>query len=59
MGQIWNYEVVHALNPDRAGLYVKKISALLGRDPAYVTEVSAVIGAHSGIGALAIAAMQE
>jgi fatty acid-binding protein DegV len=59
LGQIWNYAVVHTLSPDRAGLYVKKISAFLGRDSAYVTEVSAVIGAHSGIGALAIAAMQE
>ncbi len=57
-GQIWNYALVHALNPDRAGLYVEKFRALLGRDPAFVTEVSPVIGAHSGIGALGIAAMQ-
>ncbi len=58
-GPIWNYGVVHALNPARAQQYVDRIRSMLHKDPAFVLEVSPVIGAHSGIGALGIAVMLE
>ena len=58
-GPIWNYSLVHALDPERAQLYVDRLSAMLHQKPAFVMEVSPVIGAHSGIGALGIAAMRE
>lgn len=58
-GPIWNYSLVHALDPERAQSYVDRLRAILHKDPAFVMEVSPVIGAHSGIGALGIAAMRE
>jgi DegV family protein with EDD domain len=58
-GPIWNYSVVHALNPDRAHEYVERLRDVTGKEPAFVMGVSPVIGAHSGIGALGIAAMRE
>ncbi len=58
-GRIWNYAVVHALNPGRARTYVDKMRSLLRREPAYVMQVSPVIGVHSGIGAVAVSVMLE
>jgi hypothetical protein len=58
-GKIWNYAVVHALNPGRAAVYAEKLTAILGRPPAYTMSVAPVIGVHSGIGAVAIALLQE
>jgi DegV family protein with EDD domain len=58
-GRVWNYAVVHALNPGRARTYVDKMRALLDREPAYVMGVSPVIGVHSGIGAVAVSVMLE
>lgn len=56
---LWNYAVVHALDPDRAAAYGQKLTALLGRPPAYTMSVAPVIGVHSGIGAVAVALLPE
>ncbi|MBM3312624.1 MAG: DegV family EDD domain-containing protein, partial [Candidatus Aminicenantes bacterium] len=45
---LWNYAVVHALAPDRAAAYGQKLTALLGKPPAYTMSVAPVIGVHSG-----------
>jgi len=52
---LWNYAVVHALDPERAAVYGQKLTALLGRPPAYTMSVAPVIGVHSGLGAVAVA----
>jgi hypothetical protein len=58
-GKIWNYAVVHALNPARAAVYAERLAAVLGRSPAYTMSVAPVIGVHSGIGAVAVAVLHE
>jgi DegV family protein with EDD domain len=58
-GPVWNYSLVHALDPERAQAYIDRLRTMLHKDPVFVMEVSPVIGTHSGIGALGIAAMRE
>lgn len=57
--RIWKYAVVHAQNPGRAGEYAEKLTAILGSEPAYIVEVSPVVGVHNGIGVVGIAFMFE
>ena len=58
-GKVWNYAVVHAQNPSRARAYAEMIEARLGRPPAFVMDVSPVIGAHAGPGAIGVSLMLE
>jgi DegV family protein with EDD domain len=58
-GKIWRYAIVHAQNPVRTQLYAQKLEAMLGRPPAYVIDVSPVVGAHNGIGVVGVALMHE
>ncbi|MFC2168407.1 DAK2 domain-containing protein [Acidobacteriota bacterium] len=53
----WNYAIVHAQNLDRAEIYAEKIKETLHRDPAYIMDISPVIGVHNGIGAIGVALM--
>ncbi len=57
--ELWNYAVVHANNPGRAAAYRDKMTALLGRPPAYIMDVSPVIGVHCGVGAVAVALLMD
>ncbi len=57
--RVWNYALVHAKNPDRVKEYEAKLTGMLGRPPAYVMDVSPVIGVHSGVGAVAVAILME
>lgn len=57
--KIWRYAIVHAQNPARAQLYAQNLEAMLGLPPAYIMDVSPVIGAHNGIGVVGVAFMQE
>lgn len=54
-----NYAVVHARNPERAALYGKLLTKMLGQEPAYIMDVAPVIGVHAGIGAVAVALMSK
>lgn len=54
---IWNYAIVHAKNLRRAKAYAEKLKEATGREPAYVMDVSPVIGAHNGIGVVGMAVM--
>jgi DegV family protein with EDD domain len=56
---LWNYAVVHALDPSRAAAYGRKLAEIVGRPPAYTMSVAPVIGVHSGIGAVAVALLYE
>jgi DAK2 domain fusion protein YloV len=58
-GKIWRYAIVHAQNPVRTQLYAQKLEAMLGQPPAYVIDVSPVVGAHNGIGVVGVALMHE
>jgi len=58
-GKIWNYGIVHAKNRERAELYRDKLKVLLGREPAFIEEVTPVIGVHAGAGVVGIAVMAE
>lgn len=56
-GEIWKYAIVHAQNLMRAQIYAEKIREETGLKPAYIMDVSPVIGVHSGIGVVAVALM--
>lgn len=58
-GEIWNYAIVHSQAPERANAYAEKLIQILGEQPAYIMNISPVIGVHNGIGALAIGIMYQ
>jgi fatty acid-binding protein DegV len=58
-GNVWNYSLVHAANPDRARLYADRLTSLLGRPPAFSIDLAPVVGVHNGPGAVAVALMKE
>lgn len=58
-GKIWNYAIVHARALDRAEIYARDLESLLGQPPAYIQEISPVVGAHNGIGVVGIGLMYE
>lgn len=58
-GRLWRYAVVHALNPSRAAEYARRLTESLGRPPAFIREISPVIGAHNGIGVVGVCLMLE
>jgi DegV family protein with EDD domain len=51
---IWEYAIVHSDAEARAILYAEKLTALLGKAPAYILPLSPVVGVHNGIGAVAV-----
>lgn len=55
--EIWEYAIVHADAHDRAEIYKNKLTAALGKKPAYVMPLSPVLGVHNGIGAVAVGIM--
>ncbi len=56
-GELWNYSIVHAQNMKRAQIYAAELEERLGKKPAYLIDISPVIGVHNGIGAVGIALM--
>ncbi|MBM3284928.1 MAG: DegV family EDD domain-containing protein, partial [Candidatus Aminicenantes bacterium] len=58
-GKIWKYAIVHAQNPRRARAYAQKLGKALGMPPAFVLDVSPVVGAHNGIGTVAVGIMLD
>jgi len=58
-GPLWNYAIVHAKALDRAEVYAADLEKLLGKAPAYIQEISPVVGAHNGIGVVGIGIMHE
>lgn len=58
-GKVWKYGLVHARNRDRAEEYSLRLKERLGLDPAFIIDISPVIGVHNGIGAVGIAMMME
>jgi len=56
---IWKYAVVHARANDRAQRLAEELSRISGADPAYVMEISPVIGLNSGPGSVAVSMILE
>jgi len=57
--KLLNCAIVHAQNLERAEMYAEKIKESIHRNPAYIVDISPVIGVHNGIGAVGIALMSE
>jgi len=57
--KVWRYAIVHAQNLPRAQAYAQKLEESLGRPPAYIMDVSPVVGVHNGIGVVGVALMFE
>jgi DegV family protein with EDD domain len=57
--KVWNYAVVHAQNPFRALRYVEELGPIIGKKPAFIMDISPVIGVHSGIGVVGLCLMFE
>ena len=53
--KIWNYIVLHANNTDAAEWYSTRMEMLTSKKPAFVVNISPVLGAHAGTGAAAVA----
>lgn len=58
-GRIWNYCVVHARSPESAEMLSSGLKEIVGRGPAYTMDISPVLGAHSGIGSVAVGILME
>jgi DegV family protein with EDD domain len=56
-GRLWKYAVVHAQNLPRAQAYARVLEARLGVPPAFMMDVSPVIGVHTSVGAIGVALM--
>jgi DegV family protein with EDD domain len=56
---VWNYTIVHARNRARAEIYAERLAAIVGKPPAYILDVSPVVGVHVGIGAVGIAFLDD
>lgn len=56
---IRDYAIVHAQAPERAAEYAEKLTAILGKKPAYITPLSPVVGVHNGPGTVAVGIMED
>lgn len=56
--RVRHFAVAHAQAPQEAAALAQKVSDITGIEPAYITEVSPVIGAHSGVGCTTVAVLQ-
>ncbi|MGC9372024.1 MAG: DegV family protein [Thermovirgaceae bacterium] len=54
-----DYAVVHAAAPEKAEKLAEELSSRSGLQPAYITEISPVIGIHSGPGSVAVSLILE
>ena len=58
-GPLWNYVMLHAGNPHDASWFAGLIHGETGRPPLYTMDISPVVGANAGRGAVAVALMTE
>ncbi len=55
--KFWKYALVHSQNPERAHEYARRLTHILGYEPAYTVDISPVVGVHNGLGTVAVAFM--
>ncbi|MFP4187028.1 MAG: DAK2 domain-containing protein [Acholeplasmataceae bacterium] len=56
---IESYAIVHANAKDRADAYRKKYTEIIGKEPAYVMDISTIVAMSAGIGTVAIAYIRK
>ncbi|MFP4547268.1 MAG: DegV family protein [Fidelibacterota bacterium] len=56
---LWNYAIVHSQSLTRAEEYAEKLTKLTGQKPAYIIDISPVVGVHNGIGSVAVTYMYD
>ena len=56
---LWNYIVMHANNDEASEWFQAKMELLTGKKPVSVVNISPIIGANAGVGASAVAFMNE
>jgi fatty acid-binding protein DegV len=56
---VWKYSILHAHDESGARAYADKMTALLGKTPDFIIDISPVVGLNAGCGALAVAIMFE
>jgi hypothetical protein len=56
---IWNYIVLHANNRPAADWYARQMEALTARPPVTTVNISPVVGANAGVGAVSVAFMLD
>ncbi|MBI9113203.1 DegV family protein [Maridesulfovibrio ferrireducens] len=54
---VWNYAIVHAKADERANQYADKLKQVFEKEPAFIVNISPVIGVHNGIGSVAVCLM--
>jgi len=57
--KIWNYCIVHAHNMPEALNYAADMEKIIGKPPAYIQDISPVIGVHAGWGTVGIGLLPE
>jgi hypothetical protein len=58
-GGVQSYAIVHVDNLELAEQYSRELTAMVGREPEFVTEVSSVIAIHSGPGSVAVCLIEN
>lgn len=53
------FSVVHANSPERAERFARDLSLQFGREREYVMEISPIVGMHAGLGAIAVAWIED
>jgi DegV family protein with EDD domain len=58
-GRVWEYNILHAHNYEDALAYALETEKVFGQKPAYIMDISPVIGLHAGVGAVAVSFLLE
>ncbi|HOR54405.1 MAG TPA: DegV family protein [Synergistales bacterium] len=56
---IWKYAIVHAHSPASADIAASGLAEIVGREPTYVMDICPVLGAHTGLGSVAVGLLAE
>ena len=59
ISRIWKYAIVHAHSPASADIAASGLAEIVGREPAYVMDICPVLGAHTGLGSIAVGLLSE
>ncbi len=58
-GKLWNYMIVHALNPEGAENLANTLKKITGRPPRFISAVCSALVLHAGNGTVAVGLVKE
>lgn len=58
-GKLWNYMIVHALNPEGAEKLADTLREITGRSPRFIVNVCPALVLHAGNGTVAVGLMKD